>query len=232
MKIRTFLSILIITISVSCSSNPTQIPEGTWNYDLLVNGVRAGKAVFSNTSSGNNYILKSEMSLTIGTIENKSVQIVTETKDFKPVKLEVFNTVNDKSGGTTEEINKTALFNGNEVTLSTGDYQSRFKIKGTFVLDGNYFFSELIKNKFKKGVIIKSNIYEPSVEIDTPILVLVEAQGTENIQVGDKTMKLLHVKQRIEKLKSIDMYLNKEGVTEIIILKMLNNVFEMVRVDK
>jgi len=232
MKFRPLFSILIIISAISCSSRPTQIPEGTWNYDLLVNGVKSGNAVFSNTSSGNNFIIKSEMYLNIGSIENKSIQIVTETKDFKPVKLEVFNTVIDKTANNTQEINKTAVFKNNDVTLKSGDYETKFTIKEPFVLDGNYFFSELMKNKFKTGIIIKAYIYEPSVEIDTPILVLVESKGIEEVQIGNKSMKLLHIKQRIEKLKSMDIYLNENGVTEIMVIKMLNNIFEMVRVDE
>lgn len=231
MKFRSFLSVFIIIIAVSCSSKPTQIPEGTWNYNLLVNGVKAGRAVFSNTSTGEHYIVKSEMYLNMGSIENKSIQIVTETKDFKPVKLEVMNTVTDTAGNSTQEINKTATFNGDEVTLKTGDYESKFKLQGPFVLDGNFFFSELMKNKFKTGVLIKTNIYEPSVEIDTPILVIVETKGIDTVQVGSRSMKLLHIKQRVEKLKSMDMYLNEDGVTEKVVIKMLNNVFELVRVE-
>lgn len=231
MKLTTFISALAIIITASCSSTPVQIPEGTWNYDLLVNGVKAGRAVFSNTSSGDNFILKSEMYLNMGTIENKSVQIITETKQFKPVKLEVYNTVTDTSGTGTQEINKTAVFNGGEVTLKTGDYESKFKLKEPFVLDGNFFFNELLKNKFKTGIIIKGYIYEPSVEIDTPILVLVETKGIETVQVGNKSLKLLHIKQRVEKLKSMDMYLNENGVTEKIVIKMLNNIFELVRAE-
>ncbi len=231
MKFRSFILILIIITAVSCSSKPAQIPEGTWNYDLLVNGVKAGRAVFSNTASGDNYIIKSEMHLNMGTIQNKSVQIVTETKDFKPVKLEVFNTVTDTAGVGTQEIDKTALFKGNEVTLKTGEYETKFKLKEPFVLDGNFFFSELMKNKFKSGVIIKGYIYEPSVEIDTPILVIVETKGMEEVMVGNKSMKLLHIKQRVEKLKSMDMYLNDNGITEKTVIKMLNNVFELVRVE-
>jgi len=231
MKFRNFLYALIITTAVSCTSTPAQIPEGEWNYDLLINGVKAGSAVLSNTVSGDNYVTKSEMYLNMGTIQNKSVQIVTETKNFKPVKLEVFNTVTDTSGNSNQEIIKTAVFDGDNVTLKTGDYESKFRLQGPFVLDGNYFFSELLKNKFKTGVIIKANIYEPSVEIDTPILVLVETKGIETVQVRNKSMKLLHVRQRVEKLKSMDMYLNEKGVTEKVVVKMLNNIFELVRVE-
>lgn len=231
MKIRTMLSILIIAASVTCSSKPSQIPEGTWKYDLLVNGVKAGRAVTSNTVSGENYIIRSEMYLDMGSIQNRSVQVVTETKSFKPVRLEVFNTVTDASAKTTQEINKTADFDGDNVSLKTGDYQSKFKLQGPFVLDGNYFFSELLKNKFKTGIVIKANMYEPSVEIDKPILVLIETKGIETVQVGDKSMKLLHVKQRVEKLKSMDIYLNENGITEKVVVKMLNNIFELVRTE-
>lgn len=232
MKLRYFLFLFIVIITVSCSSKPSQIPEGTWNYDLLVNGVKAGRAVFSNTSSGDNYIIKSEMYLNMGSIENKSIQIVTETKKFKPVKLEIYNTVTDKSGNSTQEINKTALFNGDQVILNSGEYESKFKVQGPFILDGNYFFNELMKNKFKPGIIIKSNIYEPSVEIDTPILVIVETKGYETVLIGNKPMKLLHIKQRVEKLKSMDIYINDKGVTEKTVIKMLNNIFELVKVDE
>jgi len=231
MKLRSLIFISIIIAAISCSSKPAQIPEGTWNYDLLVNGVKAGRAVSSNTMTGDNYVIKSEMYLNMGSIENRSIQIVTETKDFKPVKLEVLNSVTDTSGIANQDINKIVTFKGSEVTLKTGDYESRFTIKDPFVLDGNYFFSELLKNNFKEGVIIKSHIYEPSVEIDTPILVIVEVKGMESILVGKKTMKLLHIKQRVEKFKSMDIYLNENGVTEKIVIKMLNNVFELVRVD-
>lgn len=231
MRLKVLLLVSIMAASMSCSSRPNQIPEGTWNYDLLVNGVKAGSAVFSNTLSGGSYTLKSEMYLKMGTIENKSVQIITETVDFKPLSLEVLNTVTDTSGSGSQKISKTAVFKGDEVTLKTDDYESKFKIKDPFVLDGNFFFSELLKNRFKPGIIIKGYIYEPAVEIDAPILVIVEALGTDEVNVGEKTMKLIHIKQRVEKLKSMDMYLNESGVTEKVVIKMLNNVFELDRVE-
>jgi hypothetical protein len=129
MKFRSLVTILIITAAAACSPKPETIPQGTWNYDLLINGIKAGSAIISGTSSGNYYISKSEMYLYMGPVENKSVQIITETKDFKPVKLEVYNTVTDKSAGKKQEINKVAVFNGNEVTLKTGNYESKIKIE-------------------------------------------------------------------------------------------------------
>lgn len=232
MKIRLFLSAIIIITSVSCSTKPAQIPEGIWNYDMLVNGVKAGNAVLSNTSTPDSYITKSEMYLKIGSIENRSIQIVTETRDFKPVKLEILNTVTDSATKSTQEINKTAVFDGNDVTLNSGSFKTKFRIKEPFVLDGNYFFSEFLKHGFKTGTLIQANIYEPSVELDTPILVITESKGIEEIKIRSGSMKLIHIKQRVEKLKSMDIYLNENGVTEKVVIKMLNNVFELVRTDE
>ena len=218
-------------ITCTGKSAPESIPEGTWNYDLIVNSIKAGKAIFSNTISDNNYVIKTELYLNIGPIENKSLYIVTETKDFKPVKLEEYNTITDRSTGNVQEIKKSAIFEGSNITLQAGDKKSKFKIDENFILDGNYFISELIKNQFKQGAIVQARIYEPSVEIDSTILAVAEIKGYSTVKVREKSMKLLHLKLRIENLKSIDMYLNEQGVTEKMILNMLNNEFVMERVE-
>jgi len=229
------LYLLIAASIITCTSAPKSlpggIPEGTWNYDLTVNSVKAGKAIFSNSVSDNNYVVKTEMYLNIGTIENKSVYIITETKDFKPVKLEEYHTITDNSSGKVQEIKKIATFEGANVTLQAGNSKSKFKIEGDFIIDGNYFMGKLIENQFKQGTIVKAHIYEPSVELDTPILSVAEIKGYSSVNVGNKSMKLLHLKLKIENLKSIDMYLNEQGVTEMMVLNMLNNKFVMERVE-
>jgi hypothetical protein len=225
-----FLFIAVSIIACTSTQTPKSIPEGTWNYDLIVNKVKAGKVIFSNSVSDNNYVIKTEMFLTIGPIENKSVYITTETKDFKPVKLEEYNTITDRSNGSIQEINKVATFEGVYVTLQAGDKKSKFKIDENFVLDGNYFMSKLIENQFKQGVIVKAHIYEPSVEIDAPILAVAEVIGYSSVNVGNESMKLLHLKLKIENFKSIDLYLNEQGVTEKMVLVMLNNEFVMERI--
>jgi translation initiation factor IF-1 len=231
---KTKFLLLIITIGIianACKSAPTNIPEGTWNYDLIVNSVKAGKAVFSSTVSNNNYVVRTEMYLSVGPIENKSVSIITETKDFKPVKLEEYNTITDKTSGKVQEIKRVAVFEGDNVTLQAGDKKSVFKIDKNFILNGNYFISELIKNQFKQGTIVEAHLYEPLVEIDTPILSIAEVKGFTSVKVGGKSMKLLNLKLRIENLKSIDLYLNEHGVTEKMVMKMLNNEFVMERIE-
>jgi hypothetical protein len=61
--------------------------------------------------------------------------------------------------------------------------------------------------------------------------VIVNVAGRENVMVNGKELKLIHVRQRVEKLKSVDMYLNDTGVTEKMVIKMLNNIFEIERAD-
>lgn len=231
MKLRTSILVLIIAFTASCKETPAGIPSGSWKYDLVVNGVKAGTAVCSNEKSGDTYIIKSEMFLTVGSIENRSVQIIKETSDFRPVSLEILNTVKDSGSGKVQEINKTATFNGKEVTLNSGEYKSKFIIEEPFVLDGNYFFNELLKNKFKKGTIVKAHIYEPTVELEDPILVIVEIMGYESVDVNGTSKNLMHIKQKVEKLKSLDVYLDENGVTEKVVIKMLNNVFELVKAN-
>lgn len=231
MKLRISILIFIITLTASCKQTPAVIPSGSWKYDLIVNGVKAGTASVSNEKSGETYIIKNEMFLTVGSIENRSVQIIKETTDFKPLSLEMLNTVKDNNSGKVQEINKTAIFNGSEVFLNSGQYKSKFKIDEPFILDGNYFFNEMLKNNFKKGTTVRANIYEPTVELEEPILVIVEITGYEKIDVNGKDKTLLHIKHRVEKLKSLDVYINENGVTEKVVIKMLNNIFELVKAD-
>lgn len=228
---RTGLLILCFMLLLSCRTNPESIPEGTWKYDLFVNGVKAGYSTTVFDEKENLYITQNEMYLKIGTMENKTVQTVTETRDFKPVSLEIHNTIKDSASGLNHDMSKIASFQGNKVTLTSDGFESVIDIAHPFILDGNYFFKELTKSGFKKGTRIEAQIYEPSVEIDDTILVIIDVAGREKIKVGSSEMNLIHIKQRVEQLKIVDMYLNDEGVMEKAVIKMLNNIFELVRVQ-
>lgn len=225
------LIVLCFILLLSCKSNPETVPEGKWKYDLYVNGVKAGSAITIIEEKDNLYISRNEMYLKMGTMENKTIQTVTETKDFKPVSLEIINTIKDTSSGLNQEIKKTALFDGTTVTLESDGFKSEIKLEEPFILDGNFFFKELVKSGFKKGTRIEAQIYEPSVEIDNTILVIVDVAGREKIKTGTGENELIHVRQRVEQLKIVDLYLNDEGVMEKAVIKMLNNIFELVLVQ-
>ena len=76
-----------------------------------------------------------------------------------------------------------------------------------FRLEGNYILSELIRGKFKKGMKIEYYIYDPSIELESPILIKVTVRGYKNVKVGDKTMRLIHISESLENIKSIDFFL-------------------------
>ena len=78
---------------------------------------------------------------------------------------------------------------------------------------------------------VRAKLYEPTVAADKTILVIINVAGREKVKVRGKELKLIHVRQRVEKLKSVDIYLDDNGVTEKMVIKMLNNIFEMERVD-
>ncbi len=210
----------------ACQSKLTRIPTGTWKYKLLVNGAAIGSSAVKNGIVSGNYVSTTEMEMNAGYIKNTTRQIITETMDFKPVKLEVYNKTiqNDQ----VSEIKTIANFRGDRVDLDTGDAKTTIKIEKPFVLEGNYFMHELIKAGFKPGTIIKNYVYEPSVDTETPILMLIKVIGKEEVSINGKTKKLMHLGCSVENLKNIDMYVDDAGITQKAVIILLNNKLEMI----
>ncbi len=231
MKSPVKILVLCSLLVVSCAKMPQSIASGQWHYDLIVNGIKAGNAVMSTKEENGLYVSRTSMTISMGTITSTAVQVATETKDFKPVKLETCNTIEDSATGTRQEINKTADFNGSRVTLKSTDGTVTFTLDEPFIIEGNYFEDQMIRNKFRDKLEIRARIYEPMVEIDKTILVIVNVIGKETIKVNGRSINVFHYKERVEKLKSVDVYVNEEGVTVKISMKMLNNTFELVLVD-
>ncbi|MFC1669766.1 hypothetical protein ACFL20_05185 [Spirochaetota bacterium] len=218
-----FIAILFL---FSCRKIPGTIPLGKWKYKLLVNGVELGKATFENKIEDNRYVNTTEMQMEAGYVKNLSRQIITETMDFKPLKLEVYNrSINE---GVTQEIRKVAIIKDDMVKLMVDKKKYNIRLKKAFIFDGNYFINELIKNKFKKGVKIKSNLYDPSVEIDDTIKATIKVIGIKKIEINGKEKELYHVVQAIENFKLIDFYIDGNGITQKASITMLNNRFELI----
>ncbi len=216
-----------VLLGPACSKTPAAIPSGSWSYALYVNEVKAGSAVFSSRRDGKHYIVSSELSMSLGDVTNTSRQIVTETLDFKPVRLETYNKVAEGVKVQTSET--IALFRGGEVELRLGGNKSVVRIEGDFVLDGNFFISRLIENKFRDGYEIKSAIYDPSIELEAIIPVKTRVVGRETVLVGGRKRRLIHITQSIESVKSADSYLDEEGVLVKGVITMLNLTIELVR---
>lgn len=224
-----FMLLIIILISIECSSRriPEKIPMGRWEYALMINGVTVGSAVISNSQTEKHYISETEMKMKAGKITNISRQVVTETKDFKPVKLEINNSIHFNN--TSQKIVTRALFNENAIELDSMGKKSRISVKEPFVIDGNYFINKLIKNRFKEGYSVSSRIYEPSMEPDETIGVTVKVMGIEKVEKNEKKIELIHIVQSIDNFKSIDIYLNFDCIMEKAVIKMLNNRIELIR---
>ncbi len=224
---KSILSLIILILSLgSCRTAPSAIPTGTWRYRLLVNGAAIGRAVVSNKIDGKNYISTMDMEMDAGYVRNSMRQVVTETLDFRPVRLETYSKTTQH--GKVNEIKTTATFEGNTVKLDTGDSKTTITTDKPFVLEGNYFMQRLIDAGFKPGTVIKGYVYEPSVDIEAPVLILVKVIGSEKVKVGGKTMSLLHLGYSIENLKNIDAYIDDEGVTQKTVIVMLNNRLELI----
>lgn len=216
----------MVTAVPSCRKGADSIPTGTWKYRLLVNGAPLGSAVVSNSKSGGRYISSMEMQMDAGYVRNWTSQKIIETIDFRPIRLEICNKT--FQNGEDTEIKTVAEFNGDTVTLDTGESKSVITISRPFILEGNYFMNELIKTGFKKGTVIRNYIYEPSVDIEEPVLVLVKVIGREKILVNDHKKSLIHLGFSIENMKNIDSYIDDEGITQKTIITMLNNRLELI----
>jgi len=155
--------------------------------------------------------------------------VVVETTKFKPVKVEIHNEIINND--TIQKIKTIAHFKGpqgHEVELDTGEEKTSFTIGKPFVLDGNYFMSELLNKKFKNGTVIQSFVYEPSIEVEEPVMMTVKVIGMEKVEINGSKKTLLHLVQSIENFKTIDLYLDNEGIANKFVIKMLNNTIELV----
>lgn len=224
---KTLVILITMLLTVSCGKKLNSIERGSFTYLLKINGMTAGKSVITRKMENGNHITETAMTMKAGHIENSALVKVTETSEFKPVKLEIINTMKDTSSNAVQEIKKTALFNDNTVSLDTNGYKSEFKIDENFYLDGDFFIDELKKKKFKPGTVVRAKIYEPTVKVDSPILVIYKVIGDKKISLNNREIDTVHISQKIEMLKSIDWYISRDGVVQKVVIKMLNNIIEM-----
>jgi hypothetical protein len=200
---------------------------GRWEYRLLVNGINVGSAVITNSQTATHYTSETEMKMKVGKVTNVSRQVVTETKKFTPVKLEIQNSINFND--TSQKIVTTALFRENIIELVSMGNRSEVRVNEPFVIDGNYFMNKLIENRFRKGYSVSSRIYEPSMEPEETIGVTVRVVGIEKVEADEKGREMIHIIQSIDNFKSVDIYLNFDGIMERAVIKMLNNRIELVK---
>jgi hypothetical protein len=90
---------------------------GTWEYRLILNGMDIGSATVINEEKESQYLSTITMNMSVGNVQNSSKQIVTETRSFEPVKLEIYNRI--INGKDVQEINTIASFKGKEITVTS-----------------------------------------------------------------------------------------------------------------
>ncbi len=220
------LSLIIMISGCACKGAPGAIPVGTWDYDILINGVDAGEARTSVRADKNRYVSVSYMTIEAGEVVNSYTQTLTETVDFKPVSLKIENRV--IHGSKTENIDTVAVFKDNTVTLTAGGSTRTITIDKPFVLDGAIYMSELVRRKFRKGTEISFSVYEPTVETEEPISVKLLVLGEKQVEINGESRTLVHVVESIAGIKNIDIYVDDEGITHKAVITMLNNSLELV----
>jgi hypothetical protein len=221
--------IIIMFFSVcACSAHaPGTIPVGTWQYDLLVNGVEMGKATISNSIEDNHYVYRFD--LTMGNGITQSQDTIIETLDCKPVRLEKHTYI--KQASSEQKLDIIAQCNGRTITLLENNIQSTITLDQDYVLDGNYFLYMLIQNKFKQGLQVRHNVYDPSIEREAAIPVTITLAGTETISVNSVLYKAWKIEQSIGKIKNIIVYCDQNGVVLKSSIKMLNLQLDIIRKD-
>ena len=223
-----YLIVALLGLSLVCSKRPEKIPTGRWNYKLYVNASEVGTAVISNSFKDGRYISSTEMTMKTGDVVNMTRQIVTETADFKPLRLETYNRIDQ--GGKSQRIDTVALFKGRTVELTTGAGKKTLLLEKDFILEGNYFLAKLIEGKFRKGLELKADIYDPAIELEEPIPLKVLCLGRETIEIFGKSRTVYHISETIEGIKGIDLYFDEEGVLLKGVIIMLNLAIELVRI--
>jgi hypothetical protein len=219
--------VIVISLSQCSYTIPEKIPLGEWQYIMLVNGVEIGTAKSSNKIVDDTYILHSELKMGLGSVINISKQTIIETLDFIPIRLESHNTIiND---GDKQQIDTVATFKGQNVELIADDHKATITLDKEFRLEGNYILSKLIEGRFKEGLEIETNIYDPTIEQGFPIPIKITVRGIVRVQLGDESRRLIHITESIANVKSIDSYIDERGVMIKTVIKMLNTTIELIK---
>lgn len=226
--IKCFNLLLLIILSSWCHASENTA-QGEWKYKLFLNEIEVGYAIIINRTENNNYITSSEYLIKFKNITTVTKDTVIETLDFKPVKLQNYSKI--ESAGKFQETNIVSTFNGRNVELIHGDKKYKYKLNRDYIIDGNYFMSLVMKAKFKPGFEAVNYIYNPAVELDTPIQAKTKVIGPVTIIINGKKNKLIHIVQSIENIKeNINLYVDEKGILHKGIIYMLNLKIELIRI--
>jgi hypothetical protein len=224
--------LFLLGATISCAKENTVTLKnitGTWHYDLLLNGTPMGDVKISSILKDNTYINIIDMTMEGNGVTNIVTEKVVETKDFTPIMTESISITRHEN---MENIIRTrATFKGSTVTLTRNKKTTRLTLKKPFRLNGNYLHMALLKKGLKKGTVISTYIYDPTLEPGETVPVTLTVVGKEKILIRGKKIELYHLRQRIEKLKSIDIYIDSQGIIWLESINMLNNNLVLIKRD-
>ncbi|MBN2040215.1 MAG: hypothetical protein JW864_09250 [Spirochaetes bacterium] len=221
--------VCLILFFISCENGHLKVPQGNWKYSLYVNGIKVGTANISNKITNNTYISSSEYIMKMNGLTTITKDVIIETLDFKPVRLESYSKIDNS--GEIHENKIVSVFNGREVELSYGDKKAGYTVDRDFIIDGNFFMGKLFEGKFREGMEVSGYIYNPSVELETPVKATTRVVGFKDVLINGKEKKLLHISQSIENLNdNVDLFIDKEGILQKGVIYMLNIKIELVKI--
>lgn len=226
---RIIIYICFLFFFLSCRSGPAKIPQGNWKYILYVNDTEVGTANISNKIENKTYISSSEYTMKMQDLTTVTKDVVIETLDYKPVRLESYSRI--ENAGKIHENNIVSVFSGNEVELSYGKKKVKYSVNRDFIIDGNFFMGKLIEGKFEKGMEVSNYIYNPSVELETPVKATTKVIGFERIMINGKEKDLMHISQSIENINdNVDLFIDDQGILQKGIIYMLNIKIELIKI--
>jgi hypothetical protein len=173
------------------------------------------------------YVSTLTLALKQGFKKHYSHQLVIETLKGRPVYLEIDNINEDKNKKF--RLRTKTYFKDNQVRVVTEKNNATFNLAKLPHIDGVFFMLNLIKKDFKIGTEIKTHLYDPTVELEETIPASMKVIGFDRHRIRGSLRKLIHLRMNIAGIRSTDIFINEEGIKDLIIIKMLNNTINLVR---
>ncbi len=198
---------------------------GEWKYKIFINGNHAGTSIVKISQNDNNYIHELEMETITGNLKNTVKRTLVETKDYKPVSLEILNKI--ISSNDIQEIKTAVTAKNDGVEVNFENKKSFIPIETPFMFDGLYSTAELKKMRFKKGGLIRSRIYDPQIDIESSVILNTAVSEKKKFTFRGKEIELCQVLQYINSHKTIELHMDPNGTIYKSRTTMLNYTMEM-----
>lgn len=226
------VALFLLFITSACSAETAkEIPQGTWQYRISMNGHHVGTATVTTVYKEGNWISSMNMETGAGFIGNNSWQETVEDASFRPLSITSRSEIIRGKEIDTSESN--TLFHDGSASLRSGEYSSTVALPDSIRLDGVYLLNELIQAGFTEGTRVNTLIYEPSIDPAEPVTVKIHVVDIKKITVNGRKYRTAVVHETVGTAKAIESYIDiATGVTLLVEMSMLNNHLKMELIDK